>query len=66
MLAEELDVQVFATSHSTDCVKSFASINKQGQGMLFRLENRKDEIIAVGYEDSEELRFATMNNIEIR
>ena len=66
MLAEELNIQVFATSHSNDCIRNFANINKQGVGMLFRLEKRKDKIIAVGYEDSEELQFATTNNIEIR
>ena len=66
MLSEELNVQVFATSHSTDCIRSFASVNEQSKGMLFRLEKRKDEIVAVTYTDNEELKFATTNNIEIR
>lgn len=66
MLAEKLDVQVFATSHSTDCIRSFASVNEQSAGMLFRLEKRKNEIVAVSYTDNEEIKFATTNNIEIR
>ena len=66
LLAEKLNVQVFATSHSSDCINSFAEVNKQGVGMLFRLERRKGEIIAVGYDDCNELKFAATNNIEIR
>lgn len=66
MLADELDVQVFATTHSNDCVNSFARTNIQEQGMVIRLEERKGNIIAVNYTDNEELKFATMNNIEIR
>lgn len=66
MLADELDVQVFATTHSNDCVNSFVRTNIQKQGMVIRLEERKGNIIAVNYTDNEELKFATMNNIEIR
>lgn len=66
MLADELDVQVFATTHSNDCVNSFVRTNIQEQGMVIRLEERKGNIIAVNYTDNEELKFATMNNIEIR
>ena len=66
MLADELDIQVFATSHSTDCIKSFADSNEQGVGMLFRLEERKGMVSVVSYGDSEELKFATTNNIEMR
>ena len=66
LLAEELNVQVFATSHSTDCIDSFAEINKQGVGMLFRLERRKGDVVAVSYDNSDELKFAATNNIEMR
>lgn len=66
ILAEELDVQVFATSHSNDCVNSFARVNIQDKGMVIRLEERKGNITAVSYTDNEELKFATKNNIEIR
>ena len=66
MLAEELDIQVFATTHSNDCVNSFANVNMQNAGMVIRLEERKGNITAVTYTDNEELRFAATNNIEIR
>lgn len=66
MLSEELNIQVFVTSHSTDCVISFARTNIDGKGQLMRLENRKDSIIAIDYADNKELLFAVNNNIEIR
>ena len=66
MLAKELDIQVFATTHSNDCVNSFARVSQQDEGMIIRLEKRKDEIVAVSYTDNEEIKFATTNNIEIR
>lgn len=66
MLAEELDIQVFATTHSNDCVNSFARINAQNEGMIVRLEERKGNIVAVTYTDNEELKFAAANNIEVR
>lgn len=66
MLAEELDVQVFATTHSNDCVNSFARINAKDKGMVIRLEERKGNIKAVIYTDPDELVFATANKIEIR
>lgn len=66
MLSEELNIQVFATSHSTDCVNSFARTSVEGQGMLIRLENRKGNIVAVDYADKKELMFAVNNHIEMR
>ena len=66
MLSEKLDIQVFVTSHSNDCVNSFARVNTNGQGMLIRLENRNGRIVSVEYEDNNELLFATNNNVEIR
>ncbi|MBQ8875105.1 MAG: AAA family ATPase [Bacteroides sp.] len=66
MLAEELDIQVFVTTHSNDCVNSFARVNEKDNGMIIRLEERKGSIKAVSYTNNEELKFATMNNIEIR
>lgn len=66
MLSEALNIQVFATSHSTDCVNSFARTSVEGQGMLIRLENRKDNIVAVDYADKKELIFAVNNHIEMR
>lgn len=66
MLAEELGIQVFVTTHSNDCVNSFARTNTGEKGMVIRLEERKGNIKAVSYTDPEELMFATTNKIEIR
>ena len=66
MLAEELDIQVFVTTHSNDCVNSFARVNAKNEGMVIRLEERRGNVISVSYTNNEELIFATTNNIEIR
>jgi predicted ATP-dependent endonuclease of OLD family len=52
----EIHVQVFATTHSLDCIKAFqeaARANAQEAGILIRLENKKGEINAVLYEEEE-------------
>ncbi|MDB9518523.1 AAA family ATPase [Roseofilum reptotaenium CS-1145] len=50
-LAERLNVQVFATTHSYDCVKSFGNIWNQYPelGSAFRLESKQDNIKATEY-----------------
>ncbi len=64
MLAEKLNIQVFVTTHSSDCIRSFAKVNK-GQGTLIRLEEHEGEFSITSYSDSE-LIFATNNQIELR
>ena len=68
-LAHEWDVQVFATTHSWDCVKAFqtgAAEDQNEQAMLIRLTRGKNgQIRAVSY-DEEELSIATEQNIEVR
>lgn len=66
MLSEKLNIQVFVTSHSQDCINSFVEANNKQKGKLIRLENRNGNVVAVNYDDEKELRFATDNNIEIR
>lgn len=66
-LARRLNVQVFATTHSWDCIKGFqevAQANDQ-EGLLIRLQNRMGEISAIIYNE-EELRVATREQIEVR
>ena len=50
-LAERLNVQIFATTHSRDCVQSFEQIwNKYPEsGAFFRLDNKNDKIKATEY-----------------
>jgi hypothetical protein len=67
-VAHRLNVQVFATSHSWDCIQAFqlaAEENKEEEGVLIRLENRRDGISAVTF-DEEELSVVAREQIEVR
>jgi hypothetical protein len=67
-LAQKLNVQVFATSHSWDCISSFqqaAQENEQENGMLIRLEHHKGEVSATLF-DVQKLAVATQEQIEVR
>ncbi|HEU5374969.1 MAG TPA: AAA family ATPase [Ktedonobacteraceae bacterium] len=68
-LARQLDVQVFATTHSWDCIEAFqkaAAEDKQEEGMLLRLSlGAHDEIKATLY-DERRLEIATREQIEVR
>jgi energy-coupling factor transporter ATP-binding protein EcfA2 len=67
--AERLKVQVFATTHSSDCIESFnKAVNIQQDrelGKLFRLERRGEKIETVKY-DNKDLTIATRQEIEVR
>lgn len=65
-LAEKLNIQVFVTTHSNDCIRSFSEQNKEGQGMLVRLEQRNDRIVSVVYDNGIEISYASDNDIELR
>ena len=66
-LAKELDVQVFATTHSMDCLKSFAQVNSGEDGLLIRLDARSDgEIVPQYYSEPDDIRFAVESQIELR
>jgi hypothetical protein len=67
-MAHRLDVQVFATSHSWDCVASFqqaAQEDTHEQGQLIRLQ-KHGEAIDVTLFDEHELAIATREQIEVR
>ncbi len=66
-LAQLLNVQVFATTHSWDCIEAFqeAAQEDNQEGMLIRLQSKKGEISATVY-DEEELKIATRGQIEVR
>ena len=65
MLAERLNVQVFATTHSLDCIRSFADMARGKDAQLIRLEKRVKGMVAVCY-SAEELQTAMGNDIELR
>ena len=67
-LAQRLNVQVFATSHSWDCIEAFqkaAQENKQEEGVLIRLENKKGTVLPIIF-DEDKLAIATREQIEVR
>lgn len=66
-LAERLDVQVFATTHSRDCVEGFDSAwnNHPMLGAFFRFEAKNDVIKVTEY-TSETLTDAIDMDIEVR
>ena len=67
-LAQQLNIQVFATTHSNDCIKSFLSATQNNRDLsrLIRLEQRKSGEVAVMYDEADELDYINFNNIETR
>jgi hypothetical protein len=67
--AQRLNVQIFATTHSWDCVEAFqealAEQAEQSPGRLFRLEEWQGGIRAVLY-DAEDLAVVIRQAIEVR
>ncbi|HVZ37658.1 MAG TPA: AAA family ATPase [Candidatus Kapabacteria bacterium] len=67
-VARRLNIQVFATTHSWDCIESFqaaASVN-ENDGMLIRLSRKGEGAIASTTFDGRRLKIATREHIEIR
>lgn len=68
-LAERLNIQVFATTHSNDCIAAFEKVlnstSNNYSGKLIRLENRNGEIVQIEF-SPEELKIAQNLDIETR
>lgn len=68
-LSQKLNVQVFATTHSEDCISGFQkalnSSNNAVSGMMIRLDNDKGTIKEVEF-NKDELKIADESGIEIR
>jgi AAA15 family ATPase/GTPase len=72
-MAEKLNIQVFATTHSWDCIESFTKVaieNETTEGVLFRMgrsakTSNKGQVIATVY-DKERLYNITQADIEVR
>lgn len=68
-LAKQLNVQVFATTHSSDCISSFSKIlsedGNESDGKYIRLELRKGNVTPTEY-NTDELGIVAAENIEIR
>ena len=68
-LAKKLNIQVFATTHSWDCIAAYENVLNDEEiktdGKLIRLEHKNDKIRAVAYRKSQ-LKSATDFGIEVR
>lgn len=64
LMVRELDIQLFATTHSLDCIRNF-SASATDNAQFIRLEKRKTGIKAVCY-NPDELKVALDNDIELR
>ncbi|MFN5538988.1 MAG: hypothetical protein ACK481_02870, partial [Candidatus Melainabacteria bacterium] len=62
-LQKEYKTQIFATTHSMDCVKAFTEANENNEDvMVFRLEKDKaDQVKAISIEPSSAKRIAEKN-----
>jgi AAA15 family ATPase/GTPase len=67
-LAKDLNVQVFATTHSWDCVESFHAVweSQEDEGTFYRLDNNPDEGISIMPYDLESLRDSLEVEVELR
>ena len=66
-LARQLNIQVFATSHSWDAVDAFqkAAAEDPSEGLLVRLSKKGDSVIPTLFRE-DELAVATREHIEVR
>lgn len=67
-LAKILNIQVFATTHSWDCIEAFqkaATEDEAQDGMLIRLQRQGEDVVPTLF-DERKLSIATRNQIEIR
>ena len=66
--ARRLSIQVFATTHSWDCIQGFQQVaqeDEQSDGFLVRLGRKQGNIVATVYNE-EELAIVTREQIEVR
>lgn len=67
-LAETLQVQIFASTHSQDCIRGFESAwsNKESQGSFFRLQPSQNKSVSITYYNRETLSDALETDVEVR
>lgn len=67
-ISETLNVQVFATTHSKDCVKAFGDVWKsnESKGSFHRMDRTKDDRVTCIPYDSETLSDAIEMDVEVR
>jgi hypothetical protein len=65
---EKLNVHVFVTTHSKDCVEGFHAIweSQEDEGTLYRLDNDPDDGVSVMPYNCELVSYAVEKNREVR
>ena len=68
MAAKELEIQVFATTHSLDCIRALEEACNQDESLrdevaLFSIDRRMDEAVRYG---GDELSTVVEHEIEVR
>ena len=59
--------QVFATTHSKECIEAFNRVNESDEGIYLEFyRNQKNGLIVVKERDNEQLEYALSHNSEIR
>lgn len=67
-VARRLNIQVFATTHSWDCIEAFQQAMQkepQAEGLLIRLESLRGDVVATTFDEGM-LGIATHEHIEVR
>ncbi len=68
-VASELNMQVFATTHSWDCIEAFQQVadgdHDPNSGLLIQLRNKSGNVVATVH-DEKDLAIITRNGIEVR
>lgn len=59
--------QIFATSHSKECIEAFNEMNQKDEGIYLEFyKNQKNGLITVKERDNEQLEYALTHNREVR
>ena len=66
-LAKDLQIQIFATTHSMDCISAFANTTANEKGQVTRLDVNAENIVEANtYRSLEDVLSALKHNVEIR
>jgi len=65
--SKQANCQVFATTHSKECIEAFNRVNESDEGIYLEFyRNQKNGLIVVKERDNEQLEYALSHNSEIR
>ncbi|MEI0527694.1 AAA family ATPase [Brachyspira intermedia] len=66
-ISKEANCQIFAATHSKECIEAFNKENKDNDGLYLEFyRNQKTGIINIKDRDNEQLEYALLNNGEFR